>query len=89
MTVDDSFFTESIDFTEFDDSNRATGKRNTESLASDVRSIVTGDMESENSAVFAICESRGSLSEIGIAIYQTDRNVCLLQQVIHSHLNRV
>lgn len=63
------------------DSNRATGKRNSESLASDVRSVVTGQQSSENTAVIAICESRGSLSEVGVAIYLTDTSVCHLQQV--------
>jgi hypothetical protein len=60
----------------------ATGKRTAESMVSDIRSIVTGEPGSDNQAIIALCESRGNLSEVGVAVYNTDRNVCLIQQVI-------
>lgn len=90
MTADNMEFDE-ISFNEFDgklsipeDSNRATGKRTAASMSitSDVRSVATGTTGGDNQAIIAICESRGNLSEVGIAVFITERNVCLVQQVV-------
>ncbi len=87
MTFDD-LLSDSV-FNELDDnfylnegSQRATGKRTTESMASEIRSIVTGEPGCDNQAIIAVCESRGNLSEVGVAVYTTDRNTCHIQQVI-------
>lgn len=90
MTFDD-LLSDSV-FKEFDEnfysvegSHRATGKRTTDSMVSEIRSVVTGDPGCENQAIIAICESRGNLSEVGVAVYSTERNICLIQQVIQKN----
>jgi hypothetical protein len=79
--IDDSVF-------EFDASDVAIGKtRPSETIRSwnesELKSVLsgTGDGSSEIASIVAICEGRGTLSEIGFAVYDTQSSLCHIIQV--------
>lgn len=54
---------------------------------SELKSIVSGNGDGngsggESASIVAICEGRGTLSEIGFSIFDTQSNVCHIIQVI-------
>lgn len=50
---------------------------------SELKSIVsgTGDGGTESTSIVSICEGRGALSEIGLAIFDTQGSLCHIIQV--------
>lgn len=46
-----------------------------------ILSALSGGMAGDASAVISICESRGALSEVGIAVYDSSQAVCHVGQV--------
>lgn len=82
-----SFLIDGSNF-EFNISDVAIGKtRPSETIRtwndSDLKSIVsgTGENESENASIVAICEGRGALSEIGFVVFDLQSSLCHIIQV--------
>jgi hypothetical protein len=82
---DFSFIDEDFDI---DDSEFAIGRpRPSDSIRtlneSEIKSIVTGTGESdENRSIVALCEGRGPISEIGLAVFDINTSNCHLLQVL-------